>query len=390
MENLLFLRYIAGSMYQVNRLRLRFMLLFFVFPVSFGGAATIRWTGAEDFRWHNSRNWDLRVPTDSDDAIIPSGRTVVIDESVEVESLTSYGILSSSGTVVEFKNMATFGNNSETRFNNVDFKSREVRIGVTGAAGGATVRFTGSESRLLTREELSIEAANTLNVEDGIVTSGELIVNGTLNARSGNMKVNGNLNGTGRVNAGNTSMKVLGDFNIQTFNCETSRIVLLGATEVNNASVFNDLRISNGNATFRAGLTVNGTTEFYSRLSVNPVAINVTGNVILNDAVSLFAPTTISATADITLGGAINERNNLIIFSINGIININGAIGDLRPPSSVALVTTNTNNVNIGANISSEENINIGGAIILTNNVTLESTGRGGEIRTESGRRWGI
>ncbi|HLS31907.1 MAG TPA: hypothetical protein VK021_13710, partial [Flavobacteriaceae bacterium] len=83
-------------------------------------AQTITWTGAVNDLYNNANNWSpAQVPTATNDVIIPTGSTMIINASASVKSIEVQG--TSSITIdqnLSFSDASSFSSNTTVNWNN--------------------------------------------------------------------------------------------------------------------------------------------------------------------------------------------------------------------------------------------------------------------------------
>lgn len=248
------------------------------------------WLGGTSSDWFNPNNWVCTtVPTSSTDVIIPAGASImpVINSTGAVCRNITIGT-GASLTISGSNNLDVYGNwtndNSFTRNNST------VTFNGTGTIGGSAATSFNN---------VTIAASGAITAPSGVMNiAGNFTNNGTFTSASGTIVLNGS---TTQTIGGNVS------------------------------STFNNLTVSNGNATgvtISRPLTINGTlTLTHGR--VNTTATN---------------SVTLSATASTTIGNATSYINGPLAYNManNGTTILNLPLGkgsDWRP-----VVVTPTHN----------------------------------------------
>ena len=147
--------------------------LMFVCGVFNASAQTITWTGATDTNWDTVTNWSpASIPTASNDVIIPTGKTVVVNVAGVTKSIVVQG--NSTVTIVgglSFLNASSFASNTV-----INWSNGAINGGGTLTNAGILNLTTGN-SKVIS-QATTITNTGTINVKDG----GLLYINdGTIN-----------------------------------------------------------------------------------------------------------------------------------------------------------------------------------------------------------------
>lgn len=292
---------------------------------------------------------------------LPGSGTVVFNgtgaQTTEAATFNNFTINKASGTLTLLGNV-TINGDIDVQSGTVEVATFDVSRSVTGGLAtlgpGTTARFGGSGVQINNFGSLQADPTSTVefySTDARIIppiTYGNLIIsNGGANAKTmvGPTTVGGNLT----VNSGSTlvapssTLTLEGDFTMNgTFNASTGTLIMNGTGNVNGDITYNDL-VVNGAYVLQAGsANFDGNLDVTATGDLNTGSLNVisngnftnSGSVTSNGVVTFLG----TQTQTIRLLSAITSESS-------GVINFNGTVSPvLNSTSSPNFATVNINN----------------------------------------------
>ncbi len=257
------------------------------------------WTGIEDNNWHNPNNWCNGVPSSTDDAVISTNATYMPEIHFVTANVRNLTVLAGASLEINSdKTLNIYG----------DFINQGT---LSMANGNEAIVMQGNNININTNgnavNHLHVQGSSTIvNIQNSFDVMGELNVQeGNLNLGNHTMQVAGNITIDGTLNAG-TSTVVLNGTSVQTLN-------------------------TNGNNSIFNNLTINNTTANLSEVVLDS-DLHISGHLELTEGIIF---TNIAAHKVKLLDGANSSNGNANSF-VDGEVEKTGTTAFIYPVGDVA------------------------------------------------------